>query len=112
MKDKDILKILKKEANLIMPKDFEPIKREVTNASKQKVNFVSESYSKHKKWVGVFATCMLIIVAVIGISLPFVLGNDRISNALFNHKQQEQQEQEKDDSTDTSDNDIDDIVSQ
>ncbi len=91
MKDKKFLKILKKEVNSITPNDFASIKREVMKTesvetqSKQQLSFVKENFSKHKKWVAVMASCMLVIVAIVGISLPFVFSNNRIMDALFNN---------------------------
>ncbi len=92
MKDKDILKLLKKEVNSIMPNNYNIIKKEIVDDVKvynNKLEIINESYSTHKKWVGILASCMLVVVAIVGVSLPFVLSKNRSSDAIFKPSEQQ-----------------------
>lgn len=101
MKDNKLKKLLKKEVNSLIPNNYNEIKAQVVNFEQTKklnnINIVNEkNYSKHKKTMGLIACCMLIIVAVIGVSLPIVLSKNRQNDTLLKDTPQIEQEENKD----------------
>lgn len=101
MKNKKILKLLKKEVNSITPDNYNQIKAEVLKIEQQNKNvkISNESLSVHKKWLGMLASCMIIIVAVVGASIPIILSDTRAGGTLGEYNPPTQQEQVEDETT-------------
>lgn len=74
MKDKKLLKMLKAEVDSMTPNILPDIKnKEVT--SQKRVTIINEKYSKSHRWFAVLASCMVIIVAVLCISVPLIMSH-------------------------------------
>lgn len=75
MKDKQILKMLKSEVESISPNVLPNIKNH-PSSPKKRVTIINEKYSNTHKWFTLLAGCMVVVVAVLGISLPMMLTKD------------------------------------
>lgn len=75
MKDKQILKMLKSEVDSMTPNLLPNIKNH-SSSPKKRVTIINEKYSNTHKWFSLLATCMVVIVAVLCISVPIILSKD------------------------------------
>lgn len=78
MNDKKLLKMLKSEVDSMTPNILPEIKNH-DNIDKKHVTIINEKYSKSRRWLTALASCMVVVVAVICVSVPIILSHNNNS---------------------------------
>lgn len=79
MKDKKLLKMLKSEVDSMTPNILPDIKNSQA-ADKKRVTIINEKYSRSRRWLGVLATCMIVIVVALCVSVPIIMSHQNDCN--------------------------------
>lgn len=84
MNDKKLLKMLKSEVDSMTPNILPEIKRH-ENMDKKHVTIINEKYSKSRRWLTALASCMVVVIAMLCVSVPIIMShNDNSKNNIQN----------------------------
>lgn len=75
MNEKKLLKMLKSEVESMTPNILPEIKNHDSH-NKKSVTIINEKYSKSYRWLTVLASCMVVIVAMLCISVPIIMSHN------------------------------------
>ncbi len=84
MKDKKLLKMLKAEVDSMTPNILPEIKNN-ESIKKKHVTIINEKYSKSHRWLTALASCMVVVICMLCVSIPIIMShNNNSSNNIQN----------------------------
>lgn len=99
MNDKKLLKMLKSEVDSMTPNILPEIKNH-ESVNKKHVTIINEKYSKSHHWLTALASCMVVVIAALCVSVPIILSHkDNSKNNIQNQNPVVNEEDVSDDTT-------------